>query len=160
MTAAATDLNALVSEALSALAVADEGQAAHPDTTMRERFFELLVLILGNLYGKTPVAAPLFDRTTLLTITTGMDDNDAGRLASRTEDWVRLEGLLRQQDGAKAYSISRPSLAVLSTLTEAGTLGEVFDRILKRYVAAMPTEELRRITRLLGSYFISRVARS
>jgi hypothetical protein len=160
MTAAATDLNVLVSDAISAIAVAQEGGAAHPDTSMRERFLELLVLILGNLYGKTPVAAPLFDRTTLLRITTGMDDNDAGRLASRTEDWVRLEGLLRQQDGAKAYFISRPSLAVLSTLTDAGTLGEVFDRILKRYVAAMPTEEVRRITRMLGSHFVSRVARN
>jgi hypothetical protein len=160
VTTAATELGALVNEALSAIAVAEEGQAAHPDTSMRERFFELLVLILGNLYTKTPVAAPLFDRTTLLRVTTGMDDNDAGRLAARTEDWLRLEGLLRQQDGAKAFSVSRPALAVLSTLTEAGTLGEVYDRILKRYAAAMPTEEVRHATRTLGSYFISRVARN
>jgi hypothetical protein len=95
-----------------------------------------------------------------LRVTTGMDDSDAGRLTTRTEDWLRLEGMLRQQDGTKSYFITRSSLAVLSTITYAGTLGEVFEKILKRYQEAMPTEDIRRNTRVLGSYFLTRVARS
>jgi hypothetical protein len=156
---AVVELEDLVKDVLAALA--DEpGEAARSDTTMRERFFELLVLILGNLYTKTPVAAALFDRATMLRVTAGMDDAEAGRLTGRTEDWVRLEGLLRQQDGTKNYSITRSSLAVLSTLTKDGTLGEVFEKILRRYFEVMPSENLRRCTRILGSYFLTRVARS
>jgi hypothetical protein len=153
------DLDALVQDVLTAIAD-PAGEAARADTTMRERFFELLVLILGNLYTKTPVAAGLYDRNTLLRITTGMDDADAGRLSIRTEDWVRLEGLLRQQDGTKNYSITRSSLAVLATITSHGTLGDVFEKILKRYGEAMPSENLRSAVRILGSYFLTRVARS
>jgi hypothetical protein len=159
MTAAAADLDTLVQNALNAIADASDGPA-HADTTMRERFFELLVLILANLYTKTPVAGALFDRTMLLRITTGMDDADAGRLSGRTEDWLRLEALLRQQDGTKSYYMTRPSLSVLSSFTAAGTLGDVFDKILKRYIADMPSENLRRATRMLGSYFLTRVSRS
>ena len=160
MSASTVDLDQLVQECIVALGEGPADAPAHPDTTMRERFFELMVLVLGNLYGKTPVAAALFDRTTLLRVTTGMDDGDAGKLSLRIEDWMRLESLLRQQDGQKAYFVTRPTLAVLSTITSAGTLGEVFDRILKRYAESMPTENIRRSTRLLGSYFLSRVARS
>jgi hypothetical protein len=156
---AVVELEDLVKDVLAALA--DEpGEAARADTTMRERFFELFVLILGNLYTKTPVAAALFDRATMLRVTAGMDDAEAGRLTGRTEDWVRLEGMLRQQDGTKNYSITRSSLAVLSTLTKDGTLGEVFEKILRRYIEVMPSENLRRCTRILGSYFLTRVARS
>ncbi len=149
------ELETLVNRALAAM-TDPPGEAAHPDTTMRERFFELMVLILGNLYTKTPVAAPLFDRTTMLRITTGMDDGDAGRLAGRGEDWLRLEGLLRQQEGAKAYFITSSSLSVLSIVTSHGTLGETMAKILKRYQETMPSENLRSITRLLGSYFLSK----
>jgi hypothetical protein len=159
MTESASDLNKLVADCLTAIAE-PAGEPSPPETSMRERFFELMVLILANLYTKTPVAAPLFDRATMLRITTGMDDNDAGRLTGRAEDWLRLEGLLRQQDGAKAYFVTRPSLAVLSTLTAEGTLGDVMDRILKRYQEAMPSTNLRAATRMLGSYFLTRVARS
>jgi hypothetical protein len=156
---AVVDLEVLVQKALEHVTDAP-GEAARQDTTMRERFFEIMVLILGNLYSKTPVASSLFDRGTMLKITTGMDDVEAGKLTGRTEDWLRLEGLLRQQDGAKAYSIPRAPLAVLSTITSVGTLGEVMDKILRRYQTAMPSEELRTATRLLGSYFLSRVSRS
>jgi hypothetical protein len=156
---AAVDLDALVQDVLKAIAD-PPGEAARADTTMRERFFELLVLVLGNLYTKTPVAGGLFDRGTLLRVTTGMDDSEAGRLAIRTEDWVRLEGLLRQQDGTKNYSITRSSLAVLATITANGTLGDVYEKILKRYGESMPSENLRSATRILGSYFLTRVARS
>jgi hypothetical protein len=153
------DVEALVEEALSAMAE-PAGEAMPADTSMHERFFELLVLVLGNLYVKTPVAAALYDRATLTRITAGMDDSDAGRLSTRTEDWLRLENLLRQQEGQKAYFVTRPSLAVLSTITAHGTLGEVFDRVLRRYLEAMPSDNLRLATRLLGSYFVTKVGRS
>lgn len=153
------DLDTLVQDVLKAIADAP-GEAARADTTMRERFFELLVLVMGNLYTKTPVAAGLFDRNTLTRVTMGMDDAEAGRLAIRTEDWVRLEGLLRQQDGTKNYSITRSSLAVLATITPQGPVGDIYEKILKRYSEAMPSENLRSATRMLGSYFLTRVARS
>jgi hypothetical protein len=159
MTAATTELDLLVQEAMQAL-VDPAGEALPEETSMRERFFELLVLILGNLYTKTPVAAALFDRNTLLRITTGMDDNDAGKLSQRSEDWLRLENLLRQQDGQKSYFVTRTALAVLSTITPDGTLGEVFDRVLRRYQEVMPSDNLRKATRMLGSYFIMKVSRS
>jgi hypothetical protein len=150
----------MVQECIAALGDEAANAPAHPETTMRERFFELMVLVLGNLYNKTPVAGALFDRTTLQRVTAGMDDSDAGRLSLRIEDWMRLESLLRQQDGQKAYFVTRPTLAVLSTITSVGTLGEVFDRVLKRYVESMPSEKIRSSVRLLGSYFLTRVARS
>jgi hypothetical protein len=159
MSTAVVDLDALVLTALTSLNE-PTGAEARPETSSRERFFELLVLILANLYGKTPVSAALFDRNTLLRVTTGMDDSEAGRFTTRTEDWLRLEGMLRQQDGTKSYFLTRTSLAVLSTITYAGTLGEVFEQILKRYQAAMPNEDIRNKTRVLGSYFLTRVARS
>ena len=159
MSTVAPDLETLAQNALAALND-PPGEAARADTTMRERFFELMVLILGNLYTKTPVAAALFDRNTMLRVTAGMDDVESGKLTGRTEDWLRLEGLLRQQDGAKAYFITRSSLAVLSTFTSAGPLGDVMDKILRRYQESLPSENLRTATRLLGSYYLSRVARS
>ena len=152
------DLDSLVQDVLTAMAD-PAGEAAHADTTMRERFFELIVLIFGNLYGRTPVAAALFDRATMNRVTAGMDDVEAGKLTGRCEDWFRLEGLLRQQDGAKAYFIPRSCLAVLSTFTMAGTLGDVMDKVLRRYQADMPSENLRRATRNLSSYFLANVAR-
>lgn len=156
-----TELESLIQQALQAISVPPpEPAESETDVSMRERFFEILPLILANLYGKTPVAAPLFDRTTFLRVIVGMDDNDSGKLAIRTEDFIRLEGLARQQDGAKAYFLTRPSLAVLSTLTSSGTLGEVLEKILRYYAAGTPANNLRRITRNLGSYYITRMARN
>jgi hypothetical protein len=160
MTDAAIDLEALVAESLATLADEPGPDAPPAETTMRERFFELMVLILGNLYGKTPVASALFDRATLLRVTAGMDDGDAGKLALRTEDWMRLEGLLRQQDGQKAYFLTRPSIAVLSTLTSAGTLGEVFDGFLGRYGQSMPSDNVRNAVRKLGSFYLMQYGKS
>ncbi|MCA0433943.1 MAG: hypothetical protein LCH46_11845 [Proteobacteria bacterium] len=160
MSQSTIDLDQLVQDCRTALASTEEGGPCPPETTMRERFFELLVLSLGNLYNKTPVAAALFDRTTMLRVTTGMDDNDAGKLTGRGEDWLRLEGIFRQQDGQKAYYLTRPALAVLSTITSTGTLGDVLDALLLRYQQAMPTPEIRKSARMLGAYFLSRVARS
>ena len=157
----ASDLETLVQEALAAIAMAPpDPPESEVDVTMRERFFEILTLILANLYGKTPVSAPLFDRATFLRVTVGMDDNESGALSKRTEDWIRLEGLARQQDGQKSYSLTRPSLAVVSTITGGGTLGEVMEKLLKHYAVGNPSNNVRRITRLLGSYYITRMARN
>jgi hypothetical protein len=134
-----------------------DGEPPSSLPSMRERFFELLVLSLANLYGKTPVASTLFDRTTLKRVTDGMDDNDAGKLSLRAEDFLRLEGLVRGQEGQKAYCLSLGSLAVLSTITPAGTLGEVMEKIQDLYSLQMPSQELRRVTRLFGAYYVTRL---
>lgn len=156
-----TDIEHLVAGVMAALDYPPlEADAPPPDTGMRERFFEMMVLVLANLYGKTPLAAPLFSRETMLRIVAGMDDNDAGKLAARGEDWLRLEGVLRQQDGQKAYFLTRPTLAVLSTITTQGTLGEVIERALAKYSEGPPAPQLRKSLVLIGAYFLSRIARS
>ncbi len=58
MSSSAVDLETLVQNTLACL-IDPPGEASHADTTMRERFFELLVLILGNLYTKTPSCSEL-----------------------------------------------------------------------------------------------------
>jgi hypothetical protein len=156
-----TDIEHLVASVMAALELpALAADAPPPNTGMRERFFEMMVLVLANLYGKTPLAAPLFSRETMLRIVAGMDDNDAGKLAGRGEDWLRLEGVLRQQDGQKAYFLTRPTLAVLSTITTHGTLGEVMERALAKYSEGQPTPQLRKALVLVGAYFLTRIARS
>jgi hypothetical protein len=161
MTTAATDIEKLVENLISALDYPPlEKDAPPPNTVMRERFFEMMVLVLANLYAKVPLAAPLFSRETMLRITAGMDDNDAGKLSGRGEDWLRLEGVLRQQDGQKAYFLTRPTIAVLSTITTHGTLGEVLERALNKYSEGPPAPQLRKALVLIGSYFLTRIARS
>jgi hypothetical protein len=154
-----SEIEALVGEFQALPVVAVEDAVAYENNpSMRERFFELMVLSLANLYGKTPVASTLFDRTILKRVTDGLDDNDAGKLSLRAEDWMRLEWLVRGQEGTKAYYLSRMSLAVLSTITSAGTLGEVLEQIQARYAAQMPSQELRRVARMFGAYFITRLS--
>jgi hypothetical protein len=161
MSSNANDIEHLVGSLVATLALPSvPADAPLPQTGMRERFFEMMVLVLANLYGKTPLAAPLFSRDTMLRITSGMDDNDAGKLSARGEDWLRLEGILRQQDGQKAYFLTRPALSVLSSITSQGTLGEVIERALAKYGEGQPPPELRKALVLIGSYFLSRVVRS
>jgi hypothetical protein len=161
MTSNATDIEMLVGDVIAALERPPLAADAPPPTTgMRERFFEMMVLVLANLYGKMPLASPLFSRETMLRIVVGMDDNDAGKLAGRGEDWLRLEGVLRQQDGQKAYFLTRPTLAVLSTLTSHGTLGEVIERALAKYSEGPPVPQLRKALVQIGAYFLTRIARS
>lgn len=155
-----TELDPLVKACIAQLALVHEGDPPENTAGMRERFFELMVVILANLYGKTPVSSPLFDRTTMLRVTKGMDDGDAGKLAGRTEDWMRIEGIVRQQDGQKAYFLTRPTLAVLSTLTSEGTLGEVLEKILAHYLTTLPSPAVRKSAVTLGSYILTRLARS
>jgi hypothetical protein len=161
MTTTASDIEKLVGNLMVAIDFPPlEKDAPPPNTAMRERFFEMMTLVLANLYGKTPLASPLFSRDTMLRITAGMDDGDAGKLANRGEDWMRLEGVLRQQDGQKAYFLTRPTLAVLSTITSHGTLGEVMERALAKYAEGPPTPQLRKALVLVGAYFLTRIARS
>ena len=161
MTSNATDIEQLVGSLMAALDYPPlEADAPPPTTGTRERFFEMMVLVLANLYGKTPLAAPMFTRETMLRIVAGMDDNDAGKLAGRSEDWLRVEGVLRQQDGQKAYFLTRPTLAVLSTITSHGTLGEVIEKALAKYSEGPPAPQLRKALVLIGAYFLSRIARS
>ncbi len=92
-------------------------------------------------------------------ITEGLDDNDAGRFSSRADDWIRLEGLVRVQEGQKNYALNRMSLAVLSTPTSQGTLGEVWEMIAAHYAASPPSPQVRHITRQFGAYFMTRLGR-
>jgi hypothetical protein len=150
------ELENLVISVFTTMTERVEGAEQPPnEADMRQRFFELLPLILGNLYGKTPVAASLFDRNIFLRVSNGMDDTDSGKLALRTEDWLRLEGILRQQDGQKAYTLTRPTLSILSSITAFGTLGESLEKVLKHYAEALPTPETRQATRLIGAYILS-----
>ena len=130
-----------------------------PETSARERFMELLVVALANLYGKTPVPASPFSRTMMKTITEGMDDNDAGVFSTRADDWIRLEGLVRVQEGQKNYALNRMSIAVLSTPTSRGSVGEVMEQVLKVYVEGGPSLRLRQVTRRFGAYFMTRLGR-
>ncbi len=153
------DLEKLIADIHTAIAEPSADEPVDPATTMRERFFELIVMILANLYGKTPVPVSLIDRLTLQRVSAGMDESDAAKLITRGDDWIRLEGLVKQQEGQKAYYLTRPALSVLSTITSAGTIGEVIDKLLKRYNEAPPTANIRRITRLMGSYILMRLSR-
>lgn len=141
-------------------AVTSGGQAGPPppDYSQRERFMELIVLSLAALHAKTPVPASPFDRAMMKFITEGMDDNDAGKFSSRADDWIRLEGLVRVQEGQKNYCLNRMTLAVLSMPTAEGTLGEVFERVAAAYMKG-PTPEIRKLARGLAAYFLTRLGR-
>lgn len=153
-------LERLVLQIMECLATPQAPEAIEPEVSTRERFMELLVLSLGNMYGKTPVPVAPFSRAIMRTVIEGMDDNDAGSFTSRADDWIRLEGLVRVQEGAKNYVLNRMAIAVLSTATSHGTVGEVMERIMQYYIETGPTRGLRRLTRQLGGYFMTRLGRS
>lgn len=126
----------------------------------RDLFLELLTISLGNLYGKMPLPNNLYDRAMLKAISEGVDDNDLSKVTRFGEDWLRLEGVIRAAEGQKAYSLNRPSVAVLSTQTAIGTLGDVMERIAKAFGEGRGTPELRLRARELATYFLTRIARS
>ncbi len=160
MPAELSPLEALVNQVMAAMQIpADPDAEAPASPSMRERFMELLVLSLASLYGKTPIPASPFDRAMMRSITKGLDDNDAGKFSTRADDWIRLEGLVRVQEGAKNYTLNRMSLAVLSTPTSQGALGEVMERAAAIYINPGPSPELRRAARLIGAYFMTRLGR-
>ena len=153
-------LENLIEQIMAALQAPAEAKAETPAAvSMRERFMELLVLSLASLYGKTPIPATPFDRAMMRSITVGLDDNDAGKLSKSTDDWIRLEGIVRVQEGAKNYTLNRMSLAVLSTMTSQGVLGEVMEGVASVYANPGPSQQLRLATRNLGAYFMTRLGR-
>ena len=152
-------LDTLVQQALAALAEPPpEGPRAAFTASMRERFMEVLVLSLAGLYGKTPVPSTPFDRALMKTVTDGMDENEAGKLSLRADDGIRLEGLVRVQEGQKNYTLNRGTLAALSVPAGDGTLGEFMERIAAAYINPGPTPELRAVTRKIGAYVIANLA--
>jgi hypothetical protein len=153
-------LETLVQQIMDTLAARPEPEAMDPATSTRERFMELLVLSLANMYGKTPVPVAPFSRAIMRNVTEAMDDNDAGAFTSRADDWIRLEGLVRVQEGQKNYVLNRMAIAVLSTPTAHGTVGEVMEHVLKFYTETGPSPALRRLTRQFGGYFMTRLGRS
>lgn len=153
-------LDRLAASAAQELAPLEQRPGGSAPASMRELFLELLVISLGNLFGKTPVASSLYDRAMLRTVIEGLEDADITRLTRSGEDWLRLEGIVRSADGQKAYILNRPSLAVLSSVTPDGQLGEIMERIVRCYAEGKTTPALRQWTRELGAYFLSRVARS
>ena len=153
-------LETLVQQVVDTLDARPAPQPLDPETSTRERFMELLVLSLGNMYGKTPVPVAPFSRAIMRTVIEAMDDGDAGVFTSRADDWIRLEGLVRVHEGAKNYVLNRMALAVLSTSTSQGTVGEVMERVMNFYTDTGPSLSLRKLTRRLGGYFMTRLGRS
>ena len=152
-------LETLVRQIMDTLAARPEPQAMDPATSTRERFMELLVLALANMYGKTPVPVAPFSRAIMRNVTEAMDDNDAGAFTSRADDWIRLEGIVRVQEGQKNYVLNRMAISVLSTPTSQGTIGEVMESVLKHYIDVGPSLAVRKLTRQLGGYFMTRLGR-
>lgn len=152
-------------DALAAMVIDEIGKpapsiASKEAYSPRDVFFELIVMALGSLYAKVPLGSTLFDRATLKAVLAELDDAEAGKMQNRTEDWIRLEGLVRALEGQKNYTLNRPSLAVLSTATAHGRVGELMERLHLRYLAQAPTPGLRAVTRAMASYFMSRLGRA
>ena len=153
-------LEALVQQIMDMVAAKPAAEPIDAGASNCERFMELLVLSLANMYGKTPVPAAPFSRAIMKSVTENMDDNDAGAFTSRADDWIRLEGMVRVQEGAKNYVLNRMAIAVLSTPTSHGSVGEVMERIMQLYLEPGPSLALRKLTRQFGGYFMTRLGRS
>ncbi len=132
---------------------------AAEDTPPRELFFELLALGLANLYHIVPLSAPLFDRGMLRAVTGHLPDAESSKLIIRADDWIRLEGLVRGQEGQKSYSLSSQALAILSTETPDGSIGRLMRQSYDCYARQAHTPELRQATRKLAAVFLSMMVR-
>jgi hypothetical protein len=153
MPTTATHYEGLVNNTLAALQ--EPADAAAPaETTMRQRFYEIIVVSLGALYAKSPVAAQMYDRATLLSIIAGMDETDASEFGKSADDWIRLQGLINQQEGKRAYYLPLQTMAALSSETCGILMGDLFSMVLKRYSSGLPSENLRSCTRKLASHFL------
>ncbi len=149
------DIEDVVAKLLPALAEA--GSDAAPVATLRERMFELTVIAMGFLYPRMPDSGQIYDRITISRVTTGLDDGEAASLGKRTDDWLRLEGITKQEEGKRAYFLPFNTLAALSTPTSAGTLGDICAKVKERYFADHPSENLRVATRALGAQVLLRI---
>ena len=154
MTAHQSPLEMLVSETLAALEEPASENPPGPETSFRERFYEMIVLALGSLFAKSPTAGQMYDRTTLNRLTAGMDDTDSANLTRRADDWLRIEGIFTQTEGQKSYFLPLATLAVLSNEVSGILLGDLCEKILRRYQAEMPSDNLRRSTRKLAAHFL------
>lgn len=126
----------------------------------RELFFELLALGLANLFAIVPLAAPLFERSILKAVVGHLPDTESSKLILRADDWIRLEGLVKGQEGQKAYSLSSLSLAILTTETPDGGIGNLLAQAYGCYVRQAHTPELRQATRKLAAIFLNLMVRS
>lgn len=69
------DLAAAAHGELSELEKARPAEASEV-AAPRKIFAELLTIVLGNLYGKTPIPGTLYDRAMLKPVMTGIDDGE------------------------------------------------------------------------------------
>jgi hypothetical protein len=160
MSRESSEIDTLAANIAAAIARPAPPAEARESYSTRGLFLELLVMALANLYAKVPLGSTLFDRATLKAVIGALDDTEAGKLQNRTEDWIRLEGLVRALEGQKSYTLNRPSLAVLSTASAHGRVGEIMERLHQRYLQQPAPPELRALTRDLASYFMSRLGRA
>jgi hypothetical protein len=167
MTAAigAADLAARqMAEALGKIGGGAADPAAAPipveEVPPRELFFELLALGMANLFTIVPLAAPLFERAILKAVVGHLPDTESSKLIVRADDWIRLEGLVKGQEGQKAYSLSSQALAILTTETPHGSIGRILERAYGCYLRQAHTPELRQATRKLAAAFLSLMVRS
>ena len=149
-----TPYEILVRETLAALQEPSGVDQIASETSIRQRFYEIIVVSLGGLFTKSPVAAQMYDRTTLLSIITGMDDTEASSFGKSADDWIRLQGLINQQEGKRAYYLPLQTMAALSGETCGILMGDLFGMVLKRYGESMPSKNLRGCTRSLASHFL------
>jgi hypothetical protein len=146
-----SELEALVQRVVSSLDAEGPEGAPSPETTLRERFYELVILAFGNLFPRMPTTGNIYDRNTLQRIILGLDDGEAASLGKKADDWMRLEGMIRQEEGKRSYYLAFNAQAALSVQTSAGLLGDVCQKILKRYAASNPSDECRAATRDLAA---------
>ena len=148
---------AIINELAAPSKSAEDEAAALP---ARAPFLELMVLALANFYARIPLSTGLTDRAMLKVIEPVLGNEDVGKFSTNAEDWMRQEGLVRVQEGQKSYTLNRMSFAVLSTPTSEGLVGELMEKIAARYLGEGPSPELRKHTRALASYFMTRLGRS
>jgi hypothetical protein len=151
------DIEPLIAQLTAALAEPGIDAPPTPETTLRERMFEIVVMGFGNLYPRMPTSGNIYDRLTISRITMGLDDGEASQLGKRTDDWMRIEGLTKQEEGKRAYFLPFSTMAVLSTATSIGPLGDVCAKVLARYNTDFPSESLRVATRALAGEIMVRL---
>ncbi len=151
-----------MADALGKIAPAGDAAAAPSPVEAappRELFFELLALGMANLFTVVPLAAPLFERAILKAVVSHLPDTESSKLIVRADDWIRLEGLVKGQEGQKAYALSSQTLAILTTETPDGSIGRLLEQAYACYLRQAHTPELRQATRKLAAAFLNMMVR-
>ena len=161
MTAAlgAADLAAgQVADALGKVGGGDQAAAPSPveEVPTREFFFELFALGMANLF----TIVPLYEPAILKAVVGHLPDAESSKLIVRSNDWIRLEGLVKGQEGQKAHSLSSQALAILTAETPEGSIGQLLEKAYDCHTRQAHTPELRRATRKLAAAFLSMIVRS